>query len=219
MSARLFTRWQEAEERFACNGYNGESKAPLYEAQSRDHVLMLTSIHGVNHPRDGRVKTADRMTGGLVDVLGREYGLPTFHNCRFAPELEPSEELTPAEQHIFSQPIPPLVLDIHAAKPDCGFDLCVGTGPWEPSMAQEMLFKRLRGFAQGHNLHCALNVPNYSALIRPAMTRRVKERGFDGMVQLEINTLLLRSSGYTVKVAALLHTFNLLAASFEAARN
>lgn len=203
--------WNRAELPFAANAYNGLSGSTVSHIVPRHERLCLTAVHAVNHYRYGAFKKADRRTGGLVEMLGENLGISTATHRQRKEEIEPSTAPTQIEKFLLSNHHK-YVLDIHAAKPDNDFDLCIGTGPGGITTTQHELITEIEKAAHQQGLVCALNRPHYSALIAPAMTRRLKEQGQQNIIQIELNASILQGDS----TDRLLYMFALLAARLQA---
>ncbi len=196
LSNSLPTAWSEHEIKYAANFNNGCASNTLIRVYGHGCPLLLSSLHGVNHFRQGSIKKADRRTGGLVDTLCAIKLADGLIATQLDPLLEPETHKTPFEQKIlaWTDISNKLICDIHAAHPKNDFDLCLGTGPGMLTLEQEALCAEIEQAAQHVSFLTERNRPNYSALIPQALTRRLKERGVRNIVQIEINARLLNES-------------------------
>ena len=199
--------WHAHETSFSMNNYDGLAAGEAVCVLPQSGRWMLSAPHAVNHYRDGGIKKADRMTGGLVTYLGKELGFSFIANQRRIAEIAPGESLTPIEKHIIAMH-PVAVLDIHSAHPENDFDLCIGTGPGLLSTEQQDIALFVERASSRAGLRCVLNRPHYSALIPDAMTRRLKERCFPAIIQIEVNAALLRQIDGAPAPERLIDLFN-----------
>lgn len=68
--------WRELEAPFAVSGYEQYSDSPVVVLRGVPYPRAVVSApHALNHVRDGKVKFADRGTGGLALLLGAQLGV------------------------------------------------------------------------------------------------------------------------------------------------
>jgi len=56
----------QMEDQFAKDGYNGSSTGPALLMFQGDVPIIISSPHAVNHPREGRLKSGEILTGTLA---------------------------------------------------------------------------------------------------------------------------------------------------------
>lgn len=140
-------RWDDLERAFAARQYDGdrallasiepgarEVRPGVFALPARRLPgTVLTAVHGTNHTRDGRLKLADRGTGGLALVLAAATGcgalvtLGTHGDANHDPNHPAKDALRdlPGVRH---------VIDLHGAahrsdSPDIGLGTSTGRTP------------------------------------------------------------------------------------------
>jgi hypothetical protein len=66
----ILHKWVHLEQRYRANLYNGKGQPNSFRLTGNpESLILITSPHSVNQIRDGRQKYADKMTGGLAELL------------------------------------------------------------------------------------------------------------------------------------------------------
>ena len=192
-------RWKTLELDFSKREYDGvgtPGQIKVIQPTSLPEIL-LTSVHGVNHSRNGAPKFADRGTGGLVltlceitgcagvVVIGKDPGDANFdlaHNVK-----QTIESLSPT---------PRVILDFHGMK-DRGVDLEIGTAKSA---------KYPEGFVNSLIVNSTFNVvvdEVFDASREGTLTRWAQSRGIQAC-QLEVSSKIRLPDGKTEKMSQLI---------------
>lgn len=116
---------------FSGNKYNGVGKEK-FSFLNGNIPILLSAPHAVNHFRNGSVKYADKMTGGLVKFLQNETGCHIVCSTKYS-ESDPnfdleSEYKNQLAEYIFNHDIK-LVIDLHGSSKEKPYAVELGTVP------------------------------------------------------------------------------------------
>ena len=125
----LTSLWDEIESKYRANMYDGDKEfgsARLITSTSR---ILLTAPHSVNHFRYGKVKWADRWTGGLCELIAKRAVSNALIPDGPIPSWEQWEDRTDLFAVLLRNQHPLVVLDVHGMSDKHEVDVCMGHGP------------------------------------------------------------------------------------------
>lgn len=116
---------------FEHNRYNGSGKES-FEFIEGNIPILISAPHAVNHFRNGAVKYADKLTGGLAKFLHNETGCHVIFSSKYS-ESDPNFDLesdykAKLAKYIFDHNIE-LVIDLHGSSKDKPYAIELGTVP------------------------------------------------------------------------------------------
>ena len=126
----LLAEWLENEFDLAYNAYVGAGPEPIevIDATARPW-LVLTAPHAVNHWRDGKIKRADRGTGGLVRTLSGALGCcGIIHARQLDPHTETDDRLLFRRALESRTPRADSLVDFHGMRDQRDLDVEIGLG-------------------------------------------------------------------------------------------
>jgi len=126
----LLATWLSNEADFATEEYAGAGREPVEVIDAAERPwLVLTAPHAVNHWRDGRIKKADRGTGGLVRTLCAALGCSgVIHARQLGPDPEPDDRLLVREALESRAGGAISLVDFHGMRDQRDLDVEVGLG-------------------------------------------------------------------------------------------
>jgi len=182
--SEVVERWIGLEDRFAANLYAGEASAGsiVIVQPTTFPELVITAVHAVNHTRNGRIKFADRGTGGLVLLLAGMLGCSAVVVASADSGDANYDVKHPAKYAVRNLTVSPrFLVDIHGMQ-DRGVDLELGTGMSDrvPGAIREAFTKGLK------SLKTAVD-EQFNAGYSGTMTRWAQSEGLLAC-QLEISS-------------------------------
>lgn len=118
---------------FLNNGNGKKTAARNYRCFLGKTPVILSAPHAVKQVRNGREKSEDVMTGGIVEYLCQQhqcYGITRIYNAGDDPNSDfsgPGFSYKEQILHMISEKEIKLFLDIHGCSMKHGFDFCIGT--------------------------------------------------------------------------------------------
>lgn len=125
----LAVLWDRYEATYRNNMYDGTAghgSARLISSPSR---MLLTAPHAVNHFRYGKVKWADRWTGGLCELLANRGACSALIPDGPVPSWNEWDDRTDPFMQLLKAQQPRFVLDVHGMSDNHDSDICLGLGP------------------------------------------------------------------------------------------
>ncbi|MCR5155241.1 MAG: hypothetical protein K6C96_00990 [Butyrivibrio sp.] len=130
---RYIDEVKELEAPFLTNEYDGEGEAS-FAIEEGSIPVMISAPHAVNHFRNGKVKFADRYTGGIARFLHKLTGCHVIYACK-STGCDPNydEPGTNEYQDILKEYLEKhdvkLLIDIHGASKEREYAAEMGTAP------------------------------------------------------------------------------------------
>lgn len=197
--------WLAAEKDFEVNLYDGQPSARVEVAEGSTRPwLILTAPHAVNHWRDGKLKVADRGTGGLVRILSANLGCvgvitaeQTYSDAAYDEEHEFKDMLRRFEAEAA------VLIDFHGMADQRDVDVEIGLG-LSPTDSSEKLARHIASNLEEARLQIAYNEvyvsPNPGSITNWALARNV------AATQLELAARVRPPVGSEEACAVLLET-------------
>jgi hypothetical protein len=120
--------WRKLEERYEVNNYDSSGPDVLVIPGVKLPRLIFSAPHATNHIRDGKLKYADRGTGGLAELLAGELGATALIAATGR-----NGDANHDSRHVFKETLtslsPSYIIDLHGMKdrPDHPVQIDLGT--------------------------------------------------------------------------------------------
>lgn len=118
------------ERAFSANAYRGAVSRGAFRVLKGRNPILVSAPHSVVHPRFGKWKQAERYTGSLALLLHRLTDCHAIFASKTGPEdpnYDPNCNYKLALAEIIRNHQIELVLDLHGAMDNYGFDVDIGT--------------------------------------------------------------------------------------------
>ncbi len=123
------------EKRFSCHRYDGRGRHD-FEVLEGKIPVMISAPHAVNHCRDGRIKYADKLTGGIAIFLHKVTGCYVIFSARTG-NYDPNYTPNPNGENLYQSYLTEYVknkhievlIDLHGAQEERDFAVEIGTAP------------------------------------------------------------------------------------------
>lgn len=131
----VFEQVQKMEKRFSRNKYDGGGRRPFRFDEGTLPVLV-SAPHAVNHFRNGKIKRADLLTGGIARYIAAKTGCHCVFSARFSktdPNFDSNVNGANAYQEALSRYVSEkgvrIVVDLHGAAETRPYLVEIGTAP------------------------------------------------------------------------------------------
>jgi hypothetical protein len=201
----IIASWLDFEHRYSSNLYYGAGTGNSNRwVGNKDSQLIFTAPHSVNHIREGNIKYADKMTGGLAELLAKLSNNQSL-TVDGPPNGDPNwDDVAPFKDelllHLKENSI---VFDLHGMKDSYGIDVNIGMGK-EPSKQSKNIAINLSKQLKTNNFIVSVDDP-FDACHPYTITSFVQShRG--SAVQLEISSALRNPSDAPEKALIFVNT-------------
>lgn len=123
------------ERRFSCHNYNGGGKKSII-LKAGTIPIMISAPHSVNHLRNGKIKWADKMTGGLALFLHEATGCHVICSGRYSgsdPNYDTNDNGENDYQTMLTEYVKvnqiAVLIDLHGAAKSREYAVEMGTAP------------------------------------------------------------------------------------------
>lgn len=124
------------EKRFSCFQYYGIGIKP-YVIKCGSIPVMISAPHSVNHYREGKLKRADKMTGGIVRYLHEITGCHIMYATRYSLRDPNYDDNPTGEENLYQRELTNYIkannirvlIDLHGVKKGTEYGLEIGTAP------------------------------------------------------------------------------------------
>ena len=127
---QLCKQWLLLNKPFAKNKNQGSDAPNSVDYTRRQAAILLAAPHAVRHERNGKIKGADKRTGGLVKLLSQQTDTSSLVTSGYVQKWQSWSERNDDFRTILEQEIleGSLVLDIHGMSDSHHIDICLGLG-------------------------------------------------------------------------------------------
>lgn len=168
-----------------------ENKEKSFKVIKGKIPIILSAPHTIKQLREGKVKGAEHQTGAIASILAKEIGCfaiyKTYNNSDDANYDIKNNEYKEEIKKIIKENDIKILLDIHGAKDEHGFDIDLGTAYGENINNNIEILEKLKSYFKKYNIENITENKTFKADSIRTISKYINEETKIPCIQLEIS--------------------------------